>query len=160
MTTTHRIYIAGPMRTRPRFNFPAFDAAARLLRGFGYHVCNPADRDRDHGFTGDGLTGDENLAGLGFSHRQALAYDLAWICNHATTVVTLPGADRSKGATAETATARALGIPVRDLFSIIQQHGGLTSPIDTTLLTAAGYAADLDQQLAAWDKIAAVADVA
>lgn len=153
MKDTQTIYIAGPMRRRPRFNFPAFDAAAELLRGFGHQVCNPAERDREHGFTGDGLTGVEDLAALGFSLRDALAYDLDWICTHATVVVTLPGSDSSKGATAEAATARALGLPVQGLFETVQQHGGLTTERDLRLLTAAGYAADPQQQVRAWGEL-------
>lgn len=154
MKDTQTIYIAGPMRRRPRFNFPAFDAAAELLRGFGHQVCNPAERDREHGFTGDGLTGVEDLAALGFSLRDALAYDLDWICTHATTVVVLPGWENSRGAAAETATAAALGIPVQTLFDIVQPHGATLTGRQKMLLTATGYAADQGSQVAAWDELA------
>ena len=39
------IYIAGPMRGYPEFNFPAFYAAEERLRARGHAVFNPARRD-------------------------------------------------------------------------------------------------------------------
>lgn len=44
-----KVYIAGPMRGIPLYNFPAFDAAASELRDEGHEVVNPADLDRDTG---------------------------------------------------------------------------------------------------------------
>lgn len=44
------IYIAGPMRGRPFFNFPAFDAARDRLKAEGWNVLSPADMDREVGF--------------------------------------------------------------------------------------------------------------
>lgn len=45
-----RIYVSGPMRGYPLYNFPAFDAAADELRKAGWKVINPAEMDRKHGF--------------------------------------------------------------------------------------------------------------
>ena len=42
-----RVYIAGPMRGRPQFNFPAFDAARDRLLAAGHEPLNQADRDRE-----------------------------------------------------------------------------------------------------------------
>lgn len=109
-----RIYIAGPMRGIPEFNFPAFDEATAWLRARGHDVFNPAERDRDEdGFTGEGFDGTEDLSQHGFDLRAALGADLAWITEHADLVVVLPGWEESKGANAEVATAVALGIPFR-----------------------------------------------
>lgn len=43
-------YICGPMRGYAEHNFPAFDAAAELLRQAGYNVISPAELDRAIGF--------------------------------------------------------------------------------------------------------------
>lgn len=94
-----RIYLAGPMRGIEAFNFPAFHAAAAKLRSEGHHVFNPAD------------TGEP----VGWTIRDYLFVDLAWICNHAEAVYLLPGWQNSTGATAERATAKAIGIPVIEL---------------------------------------------
>lgn len=39
------IYISGPMTGLPELNFPAFQAAASLLRAAGLDVLNPAELD-------------------------------------------------------------------------------------------------------------------
>lgn len=109
------IYIAGPMRGIPEFNFPAFNAAAKELRAKGHTVFNPAERDieRHNGvdISKGNETGDEELCAKehGFSLRQALKEDTEFICLHADTIAMLPGWEESLGAKAELALARALG---------------------------------------------------
>jgi hypothetical protein len=123
-----RIYIAGPMRGIEAFNFPAFDAAAEQLRALGYEVFNPADHDREqHGdAVNDSATGDlDDIADTGFTLRAALAADAAWICEHADAVALLPGWDSSKGASAEAALGRALGLLVEPLAAFV---GGVIPP--------------------------------
>lgn len=109
-----KIYIAGPMRGLPEFNFPAFDAATRVLAAQGHETFNPADRDRDSGFDVTGMTGHENLADAGFSLRDALHADTQYISLHADAVALLPGWEKSSGVAAEVALARALGLPVAE----------------------------------------------
>jgi hypothetical protein len=109
-----KIYVAGPMRGIPEFNFPAFNAAAAALRAEGHHVFNPAERDNErHGkdISAGNAAGDEELAAKqhGFDLRVALAEDADWICRHATAIALLPGWESSKGAKAELALATALG---------------------------------------------------
>lgn len=114
------IYVAGPMRGIPDFNFPAFDAAALQLRALGHVVCNPAERDREiHGESvGKSATGDlADIAHLGFDLRETLAWDLNWIAANADAVAVLPGWEDSKGAAAEVALARALGLVVATVAS-------------------------------------------
>lgn len=38
-----RVYIAGPMTGIPDYNFPAFHEAAKVWRGMGWDVVNPAE---------------------------------------------------------------------------------------------------------------------
>ncbi|MDR3736081.1 MAG: DUF4406 domain-containing protein [Acidobacteriaceae bacterium] len=110
-----KIYIAGPMRGIAEFNFPAFNAAAEKLRDDGHSVFNPAERDNERlgvDISQGNDKGCETIAAVqhGFNLREALADDLAYICRHADAVAMLPGWEKSKGANAELATARALGL--------------------------------------------------
>lgn len=112
-----KIYVAGPMRGIPEFNFPAFNAAAAKLRAAGHFVFNPAEKDNErHGtdISKGNATGDEKLATQqhGFNLREALGLDLQFICAEADAIALLPGWEKSKGATAEHATAVALGLEV------------------------------------------------
>lgn len=112
---TKRIYLAGPMSGIPEFNFPAFNAAAAKLREGGHHVFNPAERDieRHNGvdISKGNSTGSQEEAAKqhGFSLREALADDTAWICKEANTIAMLPGWENSKGARAEWHLSLALG---------------------------------------------------
>lgn len=53
-----RIYIAGPMRGLPDFNYPAFNAAAARLRAEGWLVENPAEISNQFGMA-DEIAADE-----------------------------------------------------------------------------------------------------
>jgi hypothetical protein len=112
------VYIAGPMRGMPEFNFPSFHAAAKKLRAMGHYVFSPAEKDNErHGvdISKGNVDGDEDRAAKehGFNLREALGVDLAWICAHADAIALLPGWERSQGANAEAATGRALGLMVQ-----------------------------------------------
>lgn len=112
-----RVYLAGPMRSIPHFNFAAFHEAAATLRAMGHVVFSPAERDNErHGadISKDNHTGDESLAAEqhGFDLRVALGENLAYICAHAQAIALLPGWENSKGAKAERATAEALGLEI------------------------------------------------
>lgn len=108
-------YLAGPMTGIPNFNFPAFNAAAKHLRSQGHRVFNPAERDleRHNGvdISANNPKGDPALAAKvhGFSLRDALADDTAFICKEADSIAMLPGWEKSNGARAEHALAIALG---------------------------------------------------
>lgn len=45
-----KIYLAGPMRGLPEYNFPSFHAAAKRLRDAGHEVFSPAEKDLANGF--------------------------------------------------------------------------------------------------------------
>lgn len=111
----HNIYIAGPMRGIKDFNFPAFYLAAVKLKLHGWNVFNPAERDvEEHGdtFYRSETGSQEEIEAKGFSIRDALHADTAWICNHADAVYLLRGWENSKGAVAEKALAEALNLKV------------------------------------------------
>lgn len=112
-----KIYLAGPMRGYPEFNFPAFHAGAARLRALGHEVFSPAEADIErHGvdISAGNSTGDEALAKEqhNFNLREALAKDTAYICLEADAIALLPDWQQSKGATAEHALALALGLAV------------------------------------------------
>jgi len=118
MDTPH-IYIAGPMRGYPEFNFPAFFAAEDRIteRYTEVEVFNPAKRDNEHHGTDISVgnpTGSEEQAAEehGFDLREALGADCAWICAKATGIYMLNGWEGSSGARAELALAQALGLNV------------------------------------------------
>lgn len=112
-----KIYIAGPMRGIPEFNFPAFFAAEDKLKADGHEVFNPASRDnKRHGtdLSKGNATGDEvqAVAQHGFSLREALNDDTTWITLYAEGIALLPGWQNSKGAFAEKALADALHLEI------------------------------------------------
>ena len=106
-----KIYLAGPMRGLPNFNFPAFDEAADALREAGNEVFSPADHDRSvNPDIENNPTGDEALAPSDWTIRKALEADLTWICREAEVIALLPGWEKSTGAKAEWALGVALGL--------------------------------------------------
>jgi hypothetical protein len=90
------LYLSGPMSGLPDNNYPAFHAAANQLRGVGYTVISPAEKDQD----------------LTAPWAQHLRRDIALMMAHCTAVATLPGWEHSKGAQLEVHIARELGWPV------------------------------------------------
>ncbi|MDD1776930.1 MAG: DUF4406 domain-containing protein [Candidatus Helarchaeota archaeon] len=112
-----KVYLAGKMRGLPKFNFPAFMSAATKLRAKGYFVFNPAERDNErHGtdISKFSRTGNEKtlVKNFGFDLRVALHDDLSFICREADAIAMIPGWEDSKGANAELATAKALGLEI------------------------------------------------
>ena len=112
-----KIYIAGPMTGYKEFNFPAFHEAANYLRLQGHEVFSPAEHDiAVYGvdISKGNDTGCQAKAAKdhGFDLRKALAVDLGYICLHADAIYMLKGWEHSKGANAEHAAAKALGLQI------------------------------------------------
>lgn len=108
-----KIYLAGPMRGIPNFNFPAFDYAAAKLRARGFTVFSPAERDREvygaeieHNPTGD----EQKVTNSACTINDCMAADCEWICRNADAIALLPGWEKSSGANAELALSKALGL--------------------------------------------------
>lgn len=113
-----RIYLAGPMRGIPDFNFPAFHKTAAWLREQGHTVFNPAERDESAYGKLSAPTGSEQeiSAQTGMTplavRRDCFLADTDWICRYADGIALMPGWESSKGARAELALAEAIGLEV------------------------------------------------
>lgn len=116
-----KLYLAGPMRGLPLFNFPQFDSAAKWLEGEGHEVFNPAAEDG----VADIL--DQFPVELA---RACFARDTQWICLEADAVALLPGWHNSKGAKAECALALAIGLEVYYLHAMPSGEWYLTKVED------------------------------
>lgn len=108
------IYVAGPMRGYENYNYPAFDRCARVLEDQGWVVINPAKLDREAGKpSSDAMdfNPDLNYEDHEFM-RKALLRDVVAICDHCTAIYMMSGWEKSKGARAEHALAKALGLDI------------------------------------------------
>lgn len=107
------VYIAGPMRGIPDYNFPSFFEAEEEWKKAGYNVINPARIDKDFDEPNDVETN-------GYQAYKYARRDIAAIFYYCDAVVALPGWERSKGARAEVALARWLGLKVfsRDMVEM------------------------------------------
>lgn len=121
-----RLYLSGPMRGRPEFNFPAFDAATAMLRGLGHRVFSPAEADRTEGFDPAGMEGTgEELEAAGFDIPEAMARDIYHIVTEVDGVGLLPNWHLSKGCLLEAAVATSCGLrlyEVRPDGQLVEVH--------------------------------------
>jgi len=110
-----KIYVAGPMRGFPEFNYPAFHEAARLLRAKGHHVFSPAE------FDGIFSPAVEDPNGLITAHpiHTYIRRDTHLIINELIPpndgIALLPGWEASKGVYAERALALWCELKVESL---------------------------------------------
>lgn len=100
-----KCYIAGPMKGRPGFNFPAFDEAEERFRALGWEVVNPARLDREQGF--DPFK-DEAESAEFYMRR-----DLPHVCG-CDAIALLPGWQDSGGANDELTVAKMCGLLILD----------------------------------------------
>lgn len=100
------LYVAGPMRGLPQFNFPEFDRVSDLLRLRGYRVISPADLDRDAGIELNHVGSDQEFIDA------CIRRDVDAILE-SDGLALLDGWDRSVGATAEVGLARWRRISIR-----------------------------------------------
>lgn len=99
-------YLAGPMRGHKFHNFPAFAAAAMLLRAQGYEIVSPAERDLSQGFDPARTPEEQD-----FNIEGALAEDFELILK-SQGIITLPGWAMSEGARAERLIAQMVGLTI------------------------------------------------
>lgn len=93
-----KLYLAGPMRNKPEYNFPAFLEAAKRLRAYGHTVLNPAEHDLEGGFDPQKELGNFDLGA-------ALLWDLNAI-HESEGIVLLPDWKASQGVHLEIAYAQ------------------------------------------------------
>lgn len=128
-----RLYVAGPMRGIPEFNFPAFAEAAAGLRRCGHDVVSPHEKDlKVDGFD---PTRVETLEALDLA--ETMRWDLRTILD-CDGIVMLPGWERSQGARLERIVAESTG---RRVFLYDPTTlGGLVpaSPWDNPVIFAPG----------------------
>lgn len=106
------IFISGPMRGHPEFNFPLFFEVEKMLKEKypQAEIFNPAQKDLDMGFKPWGKKGNENITELGLSLREAMAADLEFLAKKATKIYLLPRWQTSSGAKVEIALAKLLNL--------------------------------------------------
>lgn len=119
-----KIYIAGPMRGYPEFNFPAFASARDLLNSRGWDAISPADMDIAIGFDPK----QPHLATPEFLDA-ALRRDIDAILE-SQAIYMLKGWENSVGARAEYWLARWRGI---EIHFEPGAHEGDAQPMRTTL---------------------------
>lgn len=99
------IYVAGPMRGLPKFNFDAFEAAEKDLEAKGWMTISPAGLDLAEGFNPEtDLLDGEFL-------RRIMLRNLKFIIG-ASAMALLPGWEQSEGVKVELALAQRLGLPI------------------------------------------------
>lgn len=114
------VYLGGPMRGIPLYNFPAFEAGTARLRELGYFVVSPAEIDvqegyvtveREHVYEYDSKPITSVELTEKFSIEAALRRDYREI-TRVDMVVFLPGWENSAGCAGELRVARECGVPV------------------------------------------------
>ena len=104
-----KVYIAGPMRGHPLYNFPAFYAAEERLRAQGWDVYNPARVDQE-------LDGFDPVTGANLQTMEVYMFrDFEAILHQCDAIALLPGWQSSSGATKEHVVAEAVGRQIIDL---------------------------------------------
>lgn len=110
-----RIYLAGPMRALPHYNFPAFDEAAARLRALGHEVFDPAEHDESNGF--DPATAPADLMTQPGVFAHYMSRDLPEVCR-SEAVAVLPGWRQSAGARLEVYVAEQVGLLILDAVTL------------------------------------------
>ena len=106
-----KLYVSGPMRGYPKFNFEKFDEVCAHIRSCGHIPLGPQEFDRLCGV-------DENLlteADVTCSMAKAfIVRDIILLLHEAEGVVVLPGWESSSGARLEVLLAQYLKLPIMD----------------------------------------------
>lgn len=120
MSDLRTVYISGPMRGIPGFNFPEFDTAADRASHLGFDPITPAEMDRQN----EGLVTEEqaNTPAMLEKYLRRDAHALIT----ADAIAMLPGWENSVGAKMELAIALFLKRPVLDAYNFLPLSVTLT----------------------------------
>lgn len=120
------VYLAGKMSGLQDWNFPAFHAATRDLRGRGLVVMSPAEHDEEGGFD---CTVEQHFSPE--RRAESMKWDEAQI-HVVDAVVVLPGWEAGRGSRAEVALAQYLDKPIL-LYPTLERY---TTPPESVLQEA------------------------
>jgi hypothetical protein len=129
-TSVDVVYIAGPMRGYPKFNYPAFDQAEKCLHeNFGCAIISPANIDRENGLNEDVLLTEAEK-----QLRQCISRDIHVILESVTCIALLEGWQKSRGVAVEVALAKFLGLPIFEAFTLelVEDNTPGNTPADLT----------------------------
>jgi nucleoside 2-deoxyribosyltransferase len=112
-----KVYISGPVRGKPFFNFAAFDDAAATLAELGYTPISPAEISR-HLVRECGFDPTDEASYAKIRDETYMEEDIRAM-RHADCVVLLPGYRRSNGVKVEIAYAKYRGILVYPLADFL-----------------------------------------
>lgn len=101
------VYLAGPMRGKPRLNFDAFFAAGQSLRHHGWRVLCPAEADVAEGFDPDS---PGEISPERYDEWMRRDFDMIRLSD---AIFLLRGWQESAGARRELALALELGLEIR-----------------------------------------------
>lgn len=112
-----KIYLAGPMRGYPNWNFALFDEIRDQLTQAGHHVFSPAEQCRALGYLPDEDSAYPHQEGGREHLKHVMLCDIACIYA-ADALALLPGWQTSRGATVEVALAQFLGLTIYDAMTM------------------------------------------
>ena len=115
MSPRRRVYIAGPMRGIPEYNFPAFDRASEAAARFGFIPVSPADLDREMGFN------ESRDVPTPADLRAMIVRDVVEL-SKCDAIALLPGWERSSGVAVELAVAKFLGLEILDAEMFLEKE--------------------------------------
>ena len=122
-----KLYVAGPMRGYPNFNFAAFEAATKRLREQGIEVVSPHEHDLAVGFDPTTAVLKPDGDPVDFDMKAAILWDLQQVAD-CDGVYMLDGWERSRGANLEIDLARFLNKKV--FYELVHPSGEYVSPLE------------------------------
>jgi len=98
-----KYYLAGPMTGYPQFNIPLFDQVTAVLRGQGYTIVSPAERDTYETRLGalNSLTGSHDDLAIAETYGDMLSRDMKILADEVDGIILLPFWYNSNGARTE-----------------------------------------------------------